>query len=830
MPTVDSAGVKHPGKIRLGLDLQGGSSFTVQVDIPKLREQLRDRLMEDGKRETVTEAELDNVVNRALLESDARVLEVLRNRVDTLGVNEPVITAGKDHRILIQLPSADEQQRDEAEKRILSAAFLQFRLVHKNNDELVRALFTAGKVPEGYRMASDGGNCYEPVSSKLAELQKDPSYARRLGTFEAPDPSYEFMLEKVFAKEGGRTTDRVVYRPYFVRRKAEMTGDSLAKASDELDPRNGSMEVSLTFKKEGALQFERVTGERVGRQLAIVLDSALCSAPVIRERIAGGQARISGAFTLLEARRLRDVLNAGSLPTPVKIIERHMVGSTLGADAIQSGVRAAVVGCVLVCAFMLFYYLYCGFVANIALLMDIVLLPAGMLLTAGLLRVFVHEGGTGAGVLQLPVLTLPGIAGIVLTIGMAVDANVLIFERMREEFEAGKSIRAAVAAGYDRAFSAIFDSNVTAILTGAIMFIFGSGPVRGYAITLCAGIIVSMYTALVLTRLIFEATIDDAKPKPYRMLHWIKHTAIDFMRPRKIVFLFSTVVIVITFTIFAIDLKKDPKRVLAVDFTGGTTLTYSYAKRVDLQEIHQAIRAAGVADALPQYQTAMDGSGGVLQVKTSQDKAGDQKVGAAIEKKLQQDLPVGGFKLQSEEEIGRQVSQDLAKAGIYAIVLSLLGMLIYLTVRFEFGFALGAIVSLFHDVLFTLGVYCVCGRQVSLTIVAALLTIIGYSVNDTIVIMDRIRENLKLDPRKSFVEICNLSINQTLGRTVLTHVTVTLVVLALFFFGGGAINDFAACMLIGMVVGIYSTVYIATPVTLAWHRGRRPSMGSPVKK
>ena len=354
---------------------------------------------------------------------------------------------------------------------------------------------------------------------------------------------------------------------------------------------------------------------------------------------------------------------------------------------------------------------------------------------------------------------------------------------------------------------------------------------RGYAITLCAGIIVSMYTALILTRMVFEATIKEGQVKPYWMMHWIRDTAIDFMAPRKVVFIFSTAVIIITFAIFAFNLHTDQKRVLAVDFTGGTTLTYSYTQKARIDQVHTATREAGVTDALPQYQTAMDGSGGVLQIKTSRDdKINDLSIGRAIEAKLQSQIPAAGFKLAGEEQIGKQVSAELAQSGMYAILLSLLGMLIYLTVRFEFGFALGAIVSLFHDALFTLGVYCIRGRQVNLTIVAALLTIIGYSVNDTIVIMDRIRENLRMDQRSSFVDICNLSINQTLARTVLTHVTVTLVTLALFFFGGGAINDFAACMLIGMVVGIYSTVYIATPITLAWHRGHRPSGFAAAKK
>ena len=840
MPIHDASGsVVRQGKIRLGLDLQGGTSFTVQIDQDELRNILREKMLEARNHVgEIPDADLDAAVEAALREADGRVLEVLRNRVDKLGVNEPVIAAGKDHRITIQLPGADEKQRKDAEEMIKGAAFLQFRLVHKNNSELVHKLFgAAGKAPEGFRVSPEGDSCYELISeTRLAELQKDPNYLRRRGMFEVPDPSYEFMLEKEFVKESGGNTKRTVYRPFFVRRKAELTGETLKRAHDELDTMTGGHTISIELKQAGGERMAYLFNEYAHRNMAIVLDNTLYSAPVLNEKeehISGAMngCVITGAFTLEEARRLRDVLNCGTLPAPVKIIQRNVVGASLGENAIHSGIRAAVIGCALVIVFMLMYYMYCGFVANVALLTDIILLPAGMLLTAGVLSVFDRSGGGGGGsLLQLPVLTMPGIAGIVLTIGMAVDANVLIFERMREEFQAGKSLRTAITAGYERAFSAIFDSNVCAIIAGVILFIFGSGPVRGYSITLVAGIIVSMYTALVLTRLIFNATASDAGSAAYKMLHWIKETTIDFMGPRKVVFVFSTAVIVITFAIFAYRLKDDPKKVLAVDFTGGTTLTYAYQQKVDLESVKKATDAAGVSDALAQYQTALDGSGGVLQIKTSQVTDKSRDVGKVVLAELQKNVASGGFTFLGEEGIGRQVSADLARAGMYAIIFSLVGMLVYLTVRFEFGFALGAIVSLFHDALFTLGVYCIFNRQVSLTIVAALLTIIGYSVNDTIVIMDRIRENLKLDQRRSFVEICNLSINQTLARTVLTHVTVTLVVLALFIFGGGAINDFALCMLIGMFVGIYSTVYIATPVTLAWHRGRRPQMGSPVKK
>jgi SecD/SecF fusion protein len=836
----DKGAIVQQGKIRLGLDLQGGTSFTVEIDRGELAKRVREQMIEERKGGEVSDNDVQNAVETALRDADVRALEVLRNRVDKLGVNEPVITGNKqNHRITIQLPGADEEQRAAAEALIKSAAFLQFRLVHAKNSELVRKLFasTTGKAPEGFRLCPDSDSCYEPVSeARLVELRKDPDYARRLGMFEVPDPTYEFMMEKEYLRgTDGAKTKRVVYRPYFVRRKAEMTGEVVARAHDEIDTMSGGHQIGLTLKHAGGERMARLFNDYAGRHLAIVMDNTLYCAPTLNvkgEHISGVMSgcTITGAFSLEEARRLRDVLNCGALPAPVNIIQRNIVGATLGENAIHSGINAALIGCGLVILFMFVYYMYCGFVANLALLMDIVLLPAGMLLTAGLLSVFDRSGGGGGTLLQLPVLTMPGIAGIVLTIGMAVDANVLIFERMREEFAAGKSLRAAIAAGYERAFSAIFDSNVCAILTGVILFIFGSGPVRGYAITLVAGIIVSMYTALVLTRLIFNATASDTRSAPYRMLHWIKETAIDFMGPRKIVFLFSTAVIVITFTIFAIRLRDNPKRVLAVDFTGGTTLTYAYQQHADLEVVKKATDAADVKDALAQYQTALDKSSSVLQIKTSHVSDKSHDYGKAVLAELQKAAPNAGFTLLGEEGIGKQVSADLAKAGMWAIILSLLGMLIYLTVRFEFGFALGAIVSLFHDALFTLGVYCIFDRQVSLTIVAALLTIIGYSVNDTIVIMDRIRENLKLDTRRSFVEICNLSINQTLSRTVLTHVTVTLVTLALFIFGGGAINDFAFCMLIGMVVGIYSTVYVATPVTLAWHRGRRPQMGSPVKK
>ena len=810
-------------KVRLGLDLAGGTSFTVQIDQEQLRRDMQ--AAEPGRAVEEIDAEIAGIMKDA----DARTIEVLRNRVDALGVNEPVIAPGKDHRVLIQLPGADERQREAAETSIKSAAFLKFCLVHKDNARLVANLFSNNRVPEGYTLLD--GRYY--VRTKAYEtLIRDPDYARRVAAFEAP-AQHVFMLQPEKLKDG-----REVFTPCFVSTRAAMTGETLKRAEIERDPMSGAVHVSLTFKPSGANLFAKITSQYApngsrnrdsdtGRQLAIVLDNTLYSAPVIREPIPSGRASISGSFTMEEAALLRNILNAGSLPAPVKILEKRMIDASLGKDAIQSGIRASLIGMALVAVFMLFYYSYCGLLANVALLANMILLPAGMILVAGLLGTFVRDGGaSGKSIISLPVLTMPGIAGIVLTIGMAVDANVLIFERMREEFKAGKSARAAVAAGYDRAFLAIFDSNITTLLIGLILFIFGSGPIRGFAVTLSAGIIVSMYTALVLTRMIFNATVPASRVKPYRMLELVRNTSIDFLAKRHIAITFSAAVIVLTLGIFSFRLLQNPRRVLAVDFTGGSVLSYNYKEAPATEALRGALNAIGVSDAILQNQGAIEGARPVLQVKTGKELVDGVPVAQAATEALQKAFPAAGIVLAGEEVIGSQIGQDLQRDAFWSILLALAGMLIYITVRFEFGFALGAIVALAHDVLITLGIFTLLDRQVSLTAVACLLTILGYSVNDTIVIFDRIREDMKLDQRTPFRALCNLSINQTLSRTLLTSFTTLLATGSLFLFGGGAINDFALCMIIGLVAGVYSTVFIATPVMLAWYKGRRPGLAA----
>ncbi len=812
-------------KIRLGLDLSGGTSFTVAIDEARLRANVK--AAADAE---LNDAEVANQVNAVLKDADARAIEVIRNRIDGLGVNEPVIQGGKNHRIVVQLPGASAEQREAAEKSIQSAAFLEFKLVHRQNDQLVDKVLASGRLPEGY-VSSEDGRGYKRAPN-YTELVKDPEYARRLSLFEVPDPRYAFMLEREQAANG-----QVAYRPVYVLRKAEMTGEALSSASVEIEPMTGRVHVSLVFNAKGGAEFARLTkayaprGSRnkdsdVGRRLAIVLDDTLYSAPVLKTEIPNGRAVIEGNFSWSEAAVLRNILNAGSLPAPMKILEKRSVESTLGADAIRSGIHASVLATVLVALFMLIYYSYCGLIANVALLLDLLLLPAGLIVASSILGVFVKDAAIAKRTLDLPVLTMPGIAGIVLTLGMAVDANVLIFERMREEFALGKSARAAVAAGYDRAFLAIFDSNITTLLTAAILFIFGAGPIRGFAITLTAGILISMFTALVVTRLVFNATVPEHRIQPYKMLQFMKNADYDFLRWGKPAGFASLAVIVVTLAIFLGRGLKEPARVMAVDFTGGASMTFDYAQKADIGAVRSVVGEVVKNDATIQYQSTLDGTGNLLLVKTSVTRIGEENVSKVIQEALAKALPESRFTLAGEEDVGSEVGRDLKRAAAKAILFSLIGILIYVSLRFEFGFALGGVVALAHDAFITLGLYSLCGRQVSLTIVAALLTIVGYSINDTIVIFDRIREDLRKDPRMEFKTLCNRAINQTLSRTVLTSMTTLIAVVVLFIFGGGAINDFALAMLIGLVAGTYSTIFIATPIMLAWYHGRRPSFAT----
>jgi len=817
-------------KFRFGLDLKGGTSFTLGVDTAKLAESI----IAANPAITNTPGAIEKKIEETLAGCDDRIISVIRRRVDAMGTNEPVIQGMKDHRLLVQLPGVDEEVRKAAKASLQSAAFLEFRLTHPKNDQLVAKLLSKEVSPEGYKKS---GNGYARLEN-WGEISQRPGYAARLAAFEAPDARYSFMLE-----DNGDGT----YAPNFVARSTDprVTGEDLVSAAVQRDPTAGGLSISFRLSSEGGRKFSTLTRNYKahgpknptdrGRQLAIILDSTLISAPVINSEI-GSQGEITGRFDAKSAKKLADELNAGALPAPLKILAETTVAPTVGQDAIDAGIIAAALGFGLVALFMFIYYWRSGLVADIALFLDIALLPTALVIVANLLGVFAHDPSMGGGgSMQLPVLTMPGIAGLVLSLGMAVDANVLIFERIREEFQAGKAAGAAIKNGYGRAFTAIFDSNLTTIITGIILFVVGTGPVRGFAITLTAGVVISMFTAVVVTRLVFDHCVDPNRTKPFKMMCFFKNPKFDFMKVQKVVLTGAFAIVIATMAIFAVRLVTNKASVLSVDLTGGTSIVYNLKQdaKPEMAAIRSVLNAFDNA-AVIQYQEGVGDT--TLLVKTGEtaetekgSKLVNKDVGAYVTKLLQEKFPQAQFKAASVDEVGSVVGADLKKSGTYAVIFSLLAILIYVGFRFQFGFGLGAIVALAHDALIALGLFSLCGRQVSLIVITALLTIIGYSVNDTVVVFDRIRELLRHDRRLSFRDLCNAAINSCLARTVITSVTTFFAVLALFAFGDGSIFDFALIMLFGVVAGTFSSVFIATPIMFWWYKGKRPEFETEAK-
>lgn len=895
-------------KIRLGLDLKGGNSFTLGVDYARLHDKIIESKPECEKDSALMEAE----VARRLDGADDRMIEIIRRRVDSMGTNEPVIQSVKGkHQIVVQLPGADKKTGDEARERLQKMAYLEFRFVPENERELLDAI-PAGACPPGF---VESGSGYAKAKN-WKEISAQSNYLARVSSFGTTDSHVRFILEPAKDKLGNFSGE---YLPRFVERRVQLTGESLASATpDSVQTLAGGYCVAFELKREAARKFATLTREHVGRQLAIILDDELVSSPVIQSEI-GRNGQITGNFTLDEAKRLAADLNAGALPAPLKIDAETKVDPTVGQDAIDSGITAAAIGFALVAIFMMFYYWQIGFVADIALFLDVILLPAALFLVAHALGVFVEDPSmAGGGAVQLPVLTMPGIAGLVLTLGMAVDANVLVFERIREEFQRGANVGKAVANGYARAFTAIFDSNITTIITGCILYSVGTGPVRGFAIMLTGGVVISMFTAVVVTRIVIDAKSNPASTKPFKMLQFFKNPKVDFMGVGGKTMTASAAIIAVSLAIFGYRLATNPGSVLAVDLTGGTSIVYGVENgKIDLNKVRKTLEPIDNAmviqrqgddlfiktgitsdpgttatfeiakgaekfnrEAVSRALAAFDVNntirfekkpakieGGatnqtaVLTVKVSENSASTKGVALAaakttvaaeigrivsarckgmdlklakadetigVETRIARALNAAGspkFTVKSSETVGPTVGEDLRESGSKAVMLSLLAILLYVAFRFRFGFGLGGLVALAHDALISLGLFSLCGRQVSLIVITALLTIIGYSINDTVVVFDRIRELLRRDPRASLKDVCNTAINECLGRTVITSLTTFFAVAALFIFGDGSIYDFALTMLIGVVAGTYSSIFIATPVMVAFYRGKRPDAG-----
>ena len=572
--------------------------------------------------------------------------------------------------------------------------------------------------------------------------------------------------------------------PILLEKEAALTGDLLVNAQTEFSSSGfGEPYVSLTFNSKGADIFSKLTAVNVGRRLAILLDGKVQSAPVIREPIPSGRAQISGNFSVEDANSLSVVLRVGALPAPVSVEEERTVGPLLGADSIRTGLRAAGIGALMVLAFMLFYYRLSGIVACLALMLNI-------LFTLAALSIF---KGT---------LTLPGIAGLTLTIGMSVDANVLIFERIREELRLGKTLRAALPAGFHRAMSAIVDSNLTTLVAAALLFQFGTGPIRGFAVTLSIGLLANLLTAVSISKVIFEVIIDNFDIETLRMRQLFPETHIDFIGKRKICYAISAVIIMTGLVIFGMRGASN----FGVDFSGGTMQHFMFATPVKMDDVRTALKDIGLGNAsIQQY-----GNPKELIIRTKEEEL------ARIKGKFRDAFKGNNFEVLRVETVGPAVGQNLKKNAALALLYGMGGILLYVMFRFNLKYAVAGVIALFHDVFIAMGALALTHRQFDLTIVAALLTIAGYSINDTVVIYDRIRENLRLVKKGSFIDIVNLSVNQTFSRTILTSLTVMFVTGSLFLFGGEVLNDFSFCLFIGFISGIYSTIYISSPLIITW--------------
>jgi SecD/SecF fusion protein len=693
-------------------------------------------------------------IDKAMLE---QAVEVIRKRVDYFGASEPIISPVGNDRILVQIPGLDTAKIQEARDQLSRVAKLEFRLVYRDNGERLKAIDEGKEVIppdyriEVYKLGAEGTPMTNEFGETVAGTQEKPREERLL-----------------------------------VKKKADLDGSRVSGSSAYYG--NEGWTVQLKFDSEGAKKFGQITEQYKGYRFAIVLDGAIQSAPVIRDAIYGGDAVITGRFTEEEARGLASVLE-NPLQTPVSIEEQRSVSPTLGLDSIRASILAGLLGLVITLICVAIYYKIPGLIANLTLIINLILL-------IGALTMFRF------------VLTLPGIAGIILTIGLSVDASVLIYERLREEMALGKSLKVAMKAAYEKAFSSIFDANVTTLITAAILFWKASGPVKGFAIALTLGILASLFTALIVGRNFLGWFVDTGRLKRISMLHLIPAQHINFLGKGFLACMCSLALLLAGATAFYIRGEKN----FGVDFRGGDLVTMSAPDKIDIGKVREALETIGFGDASIQESSQIGKS--YITVRTPLNTSDK------VEKQITQSMPNAGLKVEGSERVGALVGGELAKNSLIALGLGILGILIFVTFRFQLSFAVGAIVALLHDVLLTVGMFALLGRELTLTMVGAVLTIAGYSINDTIVVYDRIREGLASGRRGTIEEIMNESINQTLSRTLLTSTVTLIPILCLFLFGGPVLRDFSLAIVIGVVVGTYSSIFIASPIVLWWTRAR----------
>jgi SecD/SecF fusion protein len=707
-------------------------------------------------------------IERASLE---QALEVIRNRVDLLGLAEPLIVRQGKNQIVVQLPGFKDPQR--AIDLIGRTAQLEFKKVSEANVDVVTLVEDAIREGKIYRGAT-GAQITKALADQLPEGTEVLPYRQRDIETGVTRTTYILLDSQLL-----------------------MSGAAVKDARLAFKPATGEAYVTVSFTSAGKKIFDDITRANVGKQVAIILDGVVRSAPTIRERISGGKAEITGSFSAEEAKDLAIVLRAGALPAPVKIVQNLIVGPSLGRDSIRQGWISGLFGALLVVGFMAVYYRLSGVIANFALFMNLVYL-------LGALAMF---GAT---------LTLPGIAGIILGIGMAVDSNVLIFERMREEFALGKTVRAGVNAGYDRAFWTIVDSHVTTLITAVVLFMFGTGPIRGFAVTLSLGVAFNLFTALVGTRVVYDHLHTKGLPKVLRFKQLLGKTNLDFIGLRRYAFLASGFLVAVGIFAF-VQIQRGHANV-GIDFTGGALVQAKFEKPFTINKARKALSEHGLESA----ELQMIDVENILIVRVKEaGKAGAGKTANRIEKALRAAMPDNPLTIEREEEIGPTVGTKLKQDAMYAVLFSLIAIIIYIAFRFELSFGVAAAIATFHDVLAVLGLFYLLDKEITLLVITALLTLAGYSLTDTVVVFDRIRENLRKMKRASLGDVINASVNEVLGRTVVTTLTVMFVLLTLFLFGGVVIHDFSFALLVGVVVGTYSSVFVASPILYAW-RTRSP--------
>ncbi len=824
--------------------------------------------LKDKVKYNSTNAEVLKVIRE---QTDAAIdnsFNIIRTRIDRFGVAQPNVqplqTKG---RILVELPGVDDPKR--VRKLLQGTANLEFWETYENSEiyESMLAVnaklkeiqdFEKKSISEGTSGVVEKTDSTKSGDSLLKELETKPDSTDAanieemkknyplfavliprttpqgqlypgpiVGTSHAKDTATVnryFKTEAVKAllprslalKWTSKAIDKEGNYFHLIAIKissrdgrAPLEGDVIVDARQDYEQYGSRPEVSMTMNSEGAKVWARLTKENIGKSVAIVLDGYVRSYPTVNTEITGGRSSITGLETVEEALDLANILKSGKMPASANIVQEQIVGPSLGKEAINSGMWSFILAFLLVLGYMVFFYSrHAGMAANIALLVNVFFM-FGIMASMG------------------AVLTLPGIAGIVLTLGMAVDANVLIYERIEEENLGGKGLKLAIADGYRHAYSAIIDGQVTTLLTGIVLYIFGSGPIKGFATTLIIGILTSLFTSIFISRLIFERRLAKNKPIVFttkRTTQWLRTISIDFLGKRKLFYMISGGIM---FVCVASMVFKGFN--YGIDFSGGRSYIVKFDQKIKVSEVGSALNA--VFGETPEVKTIGDGNQVKITTKYKIDESTaevDNEVENMLYKGLQQgnliaqsvsfDTFISDYR-RSSEKVGPTVSDDIQKDAVLAVLLSLVMIFIYVAIRFnKWQYGLGGLVALFHDAMVVLGAYSLFSgimpfsMEVDQSFIAAILTVIGFSINDTVVIFDRIREYLHVYPKRKMEENMNNAINNTMRRTFNTSMTVFVVLFAIFIFGGASMRGFIFALLVGTVAGVYSTVFIATPI------------------